>query len=612
MSVIDKINSSACVKKLNTEELITLCGEIRQFLLDSVSVTGGHLASNLGVVELTVALHRVFNFDNDKIIFDVGHQSYVHKILTGRKDEFSTLRQMSGLSGFPKVSESKYDFFDTGHSSDSLSIATGLKRADKLKGNNSNVIALVGDGSFGGGMIYEAMNDAGCRKDNIIVVLNDNGMSISKNDSSLSKHLKKLRISSSYISTKRRLERKLIPVPGLARIMRKAKEKVRRAIVGETVFENLGFKYYGPYDGHNIEELTEVFEGVKMLNKPVVIHVRTKKGKGYTPAEKAPDGYHGVSPFNLLSGLEKKSDEDYSKRFGKTLSKLAKKDENIVAVTAAMPAGTGLCEFASEYPDRFFDVGICEEHAVSLCAGMAVGGLKPVFAVYSTFLQRGFDQIITNVALMNLPVVFCVDRAGLVGADGETHQGIFDISYLRSIPGLTVMSPSSFEEFEKMLELSLNEIKGPVAIRYPRGNTQAEYHGAELQTGKCEVVSEGTDITLIAEGIMVSEAEKIKNLLSEDNISAEIINLRFIKPIDTEGITKSLSKTKKGVVLECGVSAGGIGEAILSAKPECVSVILKNTGDTFVEHGKVSELMAKLKIDAQSVYKDILKEFYGR
>ncbi len=613
MSVLDKLVSYEAIKQLNNEELETLCGEIREFLISKVALTGGHLASNLGVVELSVALHRVFDFKKDKIIFDVGHQSYVHKILTGRKDGFSQLRKSGGISGFPKTSESEYDFFDTGHSSDSLSVAAGFKRAARIKGEKTNVLALIGDGSFGGGMVYEAMNDIGhTKKDNIIVILNDNGMSISKNSSSISKHLRKLRLSSSYISTKKKVERKLHPLPGISKLLRKLKATARKLLIGETVFENLGFEYYGPYDGHNLTELINIFENAKQIDKPVVIHIKTKKGKGYPYAEENPEIFHGISSFDVTTGTKGKSSEDYSAHFGKTLVTLAKNDKNIVAVTAAMPSGTGLSEFAEKYPDRFFDVGICEEHAAALCGGMSAGGLKPVLAVYSTFLQRSFDQLICDVALMKLHTVICIDRAGLVGADGETHQGIFDISYIRSIPGITLMSPSSFSELDMMLEFALNQMNTPVAIRYPRGNKQAEISHEKIEFAKSEIVSEGTDITIISEGQMLSEALCLKELLSKDNINAEIINVRFINPLDLETIRNSVVKTKKAVVLECGIKSGGMGEAIASELKDLkADISLKNIPDSFIEHGEVSELMKKLRLDADSLYEDIKKEFFS-
>lgn len=610
VSVLENINSSSDVKQLNSGELLKLCDEIREFLINKVSSTGGHLASNLGAVELTVALHKVFDFDKDKIVFDVGHQSYVHKILTGRKEEFDNLRKLGGISGFPKVRESKYDFFDTGHSSDSLSVAIGLKRASRLMNEKRNVIAFIGDGSFSGGMVYEAMNDAGnLKKDNIIVILNDNGMSISKNGGSISKHFRKVRISSSYIKTKKRFKNKL--APSIMGVLRKIKNSVRKLVVGETIFENLGFAYYGPFDGHNINELIKIFENAKYIDKPVVLHIKTKKGKGYSFAEENPEVFHGVSGFDINTGVKNKTSDDYSSVFGKALLRLAEKDEKIVAVTAAMPSGTGLSSFAEKFPERFFDVGICEQHAVSLCGGMAAGGLKPVFAVYSTFLQRGFDQLITDVALMNLKVVFCIDRAGIVGADGETHQGVFDISYIRSIPNFTLMSPASFEELELMLDYAVNNINGPVAIRYPRGKEGIDTRPLPIEYKKSEKLFEGKDITLIAEGRMVLEAVKIKEILEAENISSEVINLRFLNPLDETEIKESVLKTKKAVILENGVSAGGIGESISALlKNTDVKIILKNIPDVFLEHGSIKELMEKTGLDANSVAKDIKKELF--
>ncbi len=612
MSVIEKLNSAENVKQLNNEELKTLCEEIRQFLIKNVAETGGHLASNLGVVELCVAIHRVFDFDKDKIVFDVGHQSYVHKILTGRKDGFSDLRKMNGLSGFPKTNESRYDFFDTGHSSDSLSVAAGMKRASRLLNEKRNVIALIGDGSFGGGMVYEAMNDLGnSKKDNIIVILNDNGMSISKNSSSISRHLRKLRLSSSYLKTKKKVKNRLITVPGLSGALRKIKASIRKQIIGETIFENLGFKYYGPYDGHNLNELITTLENAKKLESSVVIHVKTKKGKGYSFAEQNPEAFHGISEFDINTGKKNKYSEDYSYNFGKALLSLAEKDDKIVAVTAAMPSGTGLMEFASAYPERFFDVGICEEHAAALCGGMAAGGLKPVLAVYSTFLQRGYDQLICDIALMNLHVIVCIDRAGIVGADGETHQGIFDISYIRSVPNFTLMSPASFSELDKMLEYAAEKMKSPVAIRYPRGNCEADFNVSEIEYGKCEIIALGSDVSLLCEGQMVAEGLKIKEILEKRNISSEVINARFLKPLDIETIKESALKTGRLAVLECGVSSGGIGEAIATEfKNTGIKLCLKNIPDSFIEQGTVSELMRKTGLDAEAAAEDIIKELF--
>jgi len=615
MRILDNINYPEDLKKLNTKETEMLADEIRAFLIDNISHTGGHLSSNLGVVELTLALHKVFDFSNDRIVFDVGHQSYVHKLLTGRKNEFASLRKYGGISGFPKVGESRYDAFDTGHSSDSLSVALGMKRAFTQRGEERNVVALIGDGSFTGGMVYEAMNDAGHytegSKDNIIVVLNDNGMSISKNNSSISKYLRKLRISNKYINAKNKFAYSLHNKPGMKKTFRSLKNKVKRFILGDNFFENLGFAYYGPYDGHDISALIDVFSTVKGLGKPVIVHVNTVKGKGYPHAESNPEYYHGISDFNKDTGKKNKSSTDYSSVFGDAIVRLAEKNERVVAVTAAMPAGTGLSGFAEKFPERFYDVGICESHAVALCGGLAYGGLKPYFAVYSTFLQRGYDQLITDVALMKLPVVFCIDRAGIVGADGETHQGIFDASYLRSVPGLTVMSPSSYRELEKMLEFTSSFDDGPCAIRYPRGNV--EYiceDNSELTYGKGRIVRKGKDITVVSYGMMMKIASDTCDILEKKGISCELIDLRFVKPVDFELISESVARTGRIVVIEDNIRTGGVGEAILSYEgiPDCAR-LSKAIPDCFVTHGSPAELFKALRLDSEGIAEDIIKEF---
>ncbi len=613
--ILENIYSSEDIKKLNIDELKILSGEIREFLINSVSETGGHLASNLGVVELTLAIHKVFDFSKDKIIFDVGHQSYVHKIITGRKDKFETLRKHKGIAGFPKIKESEYDFFNSGHSSNSLSVALGMKRASQIMGIDNNVIAFIGDGSFGGGMIYEAINDIGNdkEKDNIIIILNDNEMSISKNDSSISKYLSKLRINNSYIDAKEKVEHSLDKVPLLKNVISSAKKTLRKAIAtnGE-FFENLGIKYYGPYDGHNLEELVKILKVAKNLNKPVLIHTVTKKGKGYEHAENNPEKFHGISAFDILTGNPKNKKKDYSSVFGSQLVKLAKDNKNVVAITAAMPSGTGLLEFKNTYPDRFFDVGICEEHAVSMCAGMALSGIVPVFCVYSSFLQRAYDQLVCDVCAMNLHVVFGVDRAGIVGEDGETHQGVFDISYLTSIPNMTVLSPADFNELEMMLSYAVNVHNGPIAIRYPRGSEISVIPSCPpLEYKKSSILHKGDDITIVCEGRMVSVALKLASHLIMDGIKADVINARFIKPVDTETIKQSVLNTKRLLVIEEGVAKGGLGEAIYSSLSDIsFSYLSKSVGDKFVEHGSFNELLCELKLDEDSIYKEV-KEVFG-
>jgi len=608
--LLDKINSTKDIKKLNIDELKMLADEIRSFLIDNISVTGGHLASNLGVVELTLALHKVFDFPSDKIVFDVGHQSYVHKIITGRKDEFATLRKFGGLSGFPKVKESEYDFFDTGHSSNSLSVAMGMRRAADLNGDKNNIIAFLGDGSFGGGMIYEAINDAGQKKDKIIIILNDNQMSISKNKSGISKYLNKVRLKSSYINAKNKVETHL-PDSFVKNIIVSVKNLLRRIVVKNNFFEDLGLLYYGPYDGHNIEELIEIFETAKKIKRPVIIHTLTKKGKGYHHAESNPEKFHGISQFDIKTGEKLSSIKDFSSVFGEKLVKIAEKNNKVVAVTAAMSTGTGLLEFSKKFKNRFYDVGICEEHAVSMCGGLAAYGYIPVFAVYSSFLQRGYDQIITDVALMNLHVVFAVDRAGIVGEDGETHQGMFDISYLRSIPNMTVLSPVDFEELKIMLDYAVNEIKGPVAIRYPRGKESVKL-SIVSDIGKCkaEILNRGNDLTIVAEGRMVSTAYKLRDLFVEDGKDADIINLRFIKPIDIETIRESVRKTKRLVIIEEGIKSGGVGEEIISSlSGESFLYVHKHLPDKFIEHGSCNELIKLMKLDEESILKEVKEVF---
>lgn len=612
--LLDGIHSSNDIKKLNIEELKTLSGEIRDHLIKTVSETGGHLASNLGVVELTLAMHNVFDFPYDKVVFDVGHQSYVHKIITGRKDEFFNLRKYKGISGFPKVAESEYDFFNTGHSSNSLSVALGMTRAAEIKGENCKVIAFIGDGAFGGGMVYEAMNDIGqdMDNDNVIIILNDNEMSISKNQSSISKYLSKLRINSSYIDAKEKWGEIINKTPIFKSIVSGAKGILRKAVSNGEFFENLGIKYYGPYDGHNIEELIEVFKVCKNINKPVVIHTVTQKGKGYKPAEENPEKFHGVSSFNITTGETKVKQADFSSVFGEELIKLSKTNENIVALTAAMPSGTGLIEYSKKFPKRFFDVGICEEHAVSMCAGMAQSGLTPVFAVYSSFLQRGFDQIITDVCAMNLHVVFCIDRAGIVGEDGETHQGLFDMSYLNLIPNMTVLSPADFCELRLMLQYAVNKHNGPVAIRYPRGGETFKLESPpSIEYKKASLLKSGDDITIVAEGRMVGVALKVSKLLLDFGVKADVINIRFVKPIDTELIKTSVLKTKKLVVIEEGIQNGGLGDRINALLNDVEYKFLsKAIKDQFVEHGSYNELLKHLKLDSESIYSEI-KEVFG-
>lgn len=562
--ILDNVNYPEDIKRLDITEKQQLAEEIREYILQIVSKNGGHLASNLGVVELTIALHSIFNCPKDKIVWDVGHQAYVHKILTGRKDALKTLRKFNGISGFPKTSESEYDSFDTGHSSTSISVALGMARARDLLNENNKVIAVIGDGSLTGGMAVEALNDAGSSKTNIIVILNDNEMSISKNVGGIPELLTKIRIKKTYNRSNNCIKRFFNKVPIIGKpivlLAHKVKRGIKQMIIPNMYFEDIGFTYLGPVDGHNIQELENILHKSENIEGPILIHVITKKGKGYYYAEENPDKYHGISEFDIKTGEAlSKSSKDYSKVFGEKIVELAKKDEKIVAVTAAMKDGTGLKEFAKEFPDRFFDVGIAEQHAVGLVAGMARSKLKPVFAVYSSFLQRGYDQLIHDIAIQNLPITIAIDRAGIVGADGETHQGLFDMAYLSHIPNFIIMAPKNFEELEKMMEFSI-ELKRPTAIRYPRGE-EGELHFQkcdDIKLGKAEVIKEGSNLTIVSIGKMVERALEAALEVEKVGISVEVINARFLKPLDNETILKSAQKTKKVITIEDGILNGGL------------------------------------------------------
>lgn len=563
-SILHNVNYPKDIKKLNLEQKQKLAEEIRKYILEIVSKNGGHLASNLGVVELTIAIHSVFDSPEDKIIWDVGHQAYVHKILTGRKEKMKTLRTFGGLSGFPKINESQYDSFDTGHSSTSISVALGMARARDLLHKNNKVISIIGDGALTGGMAIEALNDAGNSKTNITVILNDNEMSISQNTGGMRKLLTKIRIKKTYKRSNNLVKRFFLKVPLIGKPIVETAHKIKKGIKGTIIpnmyFEDIGFTYLGPVDGHNIEELETILKKSQNINGPILIHVITKKGKGYGIAEENPDKFHGISSFNIETGeVINKSEKDYSKVFGNKLAELAKKDDKIVTITAAMKDGTGLKEFANKFPKRFFDVGIAEEHAIGLIGGMAASGLKPVFAVYSSFLQRGYDQLIHDIALQNLPVTIGIDRAGIVGNDGETHQGLFDLCFLSTIPNFVIMAPKNYEELEKMLEFSIN-LKKPTAIRYPRGEEgKIKFKNSkEIKLGKSEIIKEGKDITIIAIGKMVERAVEISNLLKENSIEAEVINARFLKPFDEETLINSANKTKKVITIEDGILEGGL------------------------------------------------------
>ena len=602
------------IKEMTVPQLEELCEQIREFLIDSVSQTGGHLASNLGAVELTVALHKSFSFPQDKIIFDVGHQSYVHKILTGRGEGFSDLRKLNGLSGFPKSGESEFDTFHSGHSSNSISVALGIKRGMEQQGNHSHVIALIGDGALTGGMAIEAMNDAGREKNNIIVILNDNEMSISENVGSIARHLAKMRTSPIYLRTKGTVSTLFSKIPLIGNYLYKGisvfKSAFRNMIIGDNIFEELGFYYAGPFDGHNLKGLCKVFEQLKDIDKPMVIHVLTKKGKGYRFAEERPDLFHGVKPFDVEKGISETPQNNFSAAFGKEIEALAAKNEKVVAITAAMPDGTGLNHFRHTFADRYYDVAIAEGHGAGLAAGLAISGMVPVFAVYSSFLQRAYDQLVTDVCGMNLHCVFAVDRAGIVGEDGETHQGIFDISYLTSMPNMTVFSPATYEDLRYMLREAVQNYDSPCAIRYPRGCEDPQVAALEqkFEPGKAQVLVEGKHVTILCEGTMVSEGLKATRILSEWGVCAELINLRYLKPLDIDTIAKSLQKTKRGVVMENATRYGGI-YSMLSGFTS-LPLLSVAVPDCYVPHGSVSDLMKLLKMDGESVAQKIMEEFF--
>lgn len=605
-NLLEQINSPKDLKKLTLEEKETLSQEIRDLIIDVTSKNGGHVASNLGVVELTIALHSIFDTPNDKIVWDVGHQCYVHKILTGRREEFQNIRKLGGISGFPKICESEYDNFNTGHSSTSISIATGMARARDILNENYEVVAVIGDGSLTGGMALEALNDAGSSKTNVKVILNDNEMSISKNVGGIPLYLSKMRTKTGYTRSNRKIKAIVNKIPYIGKpiisFAHYTKQIIKRAVFRNMYFEDIGFTYLGPVDGHDIKKLEDILERSKKINGPVLIHVVTKKGKGYKLAEENPDKFHGISAYDKETGEVKKS-KNYSKVFGEKLVKMASEDKRIVAVTAAMRDGTGLKEFAEKFPDRFFDVGIAEQHALGLIAGMARAGLKPVLPIYSSFLQRGYDQIIHDIALSGIPVTVCIDRAGIVGNDGETHQGIFDLSFLSSIPNIVIMAPKNFEELDKMLEFGVNLDK-PVFIRYPRGGENFSFESTEdIELGKAEIMQEGTDLSIIAIGNMVGRAEEVASLLPEKSV--EIINARFLKPLDEESILNSIRKTGNCITIEDNLLKGGLGSAVVEAvnKSDIQDDKIKSFGydDTFVEHGTVKELEDKYGLSAEKI-----------
>jgi len=622
--VLDQIQTSHDVKKLDSEELERLCYEIREEILSTVSKNGGHLASNLGVVELTTALHYVFDFPRDKLVWDVGHQSYAHKLLTGRKDRFHTLRQYEGISGFPKRDESVYDAFDSGHSGTSISSALGMAEARRLKGEEGRVIAVIGDGSMTAGLAFEGLNQAGHINQDLIVILNDNEMSISRNVGALSSYLNRLMTGQFVNRFRDEMKGFLETLPGIGksvlRFAKQAEESLKGFFMPGLLFEELGMQYIGPIDGHRLDYLIETFQNIKKLRGPILVHVITKKGKGYPPAEMNPDRFHGVPPFVIETG-ELRSDSSkklptYTEVFGETLCQLAIENKRLIAITAAMQNGTGLEEFARKFPDRFYDIGIAEQHAVTFAAGLALEGMKPVVAIYSTFLQRAYDQVLQDVCLQNLPVVFALDRGGIVGEDGPTHHGLFDFSYLRHIPNLIVMVPKDENEFQHMIKTA-TECPTPVAFRYQRGKGVGVKKEAALQSidiGKGEILREGEDILIIALGSTVYPSLRAAEKLADVGVQAAVINSRFLKPLDGNLLCDWAQRTGKILTVEENVLQGGFGSAVLELFQErsLFSIQVKRLGipDTFVEHGPQTLLREKYGIDENGIFKGV-KEMLG-
>ncbi len=613
--LLETIEKENDIKKIPLEQMPVLAQEIRDFLLESLSKTGGHLASNLGAVELTMALHYVFSLPKDKIIWDVGHQSYTHKILTGRKDGFKNLRQYGGLSGFPKREESPCDAYDTGHSSTSISAGVGYVCASKVSGEEYHVVSVIGDGALTGGMAYEALNNAANLNKNFVIVLNDNKMSISENVGGISSYLSNLRTAESYTDLKSEVKKTLNKVPGIGPAMvqriHKTKDSIKQLMIPGMFFEDMGIKYLGPVNGHDCGRMIQTFQEAKKVDGPVLVHVQTEKGRGYEPARKHPARFHGTSAFNLEHGIPLKTGgkANYTDIFSTVMLKLADRVPNLVALTAAMPDGTGLKRFRNRFPERFFDVGIAEEHAVTCAAGMALGGMIPVVTIYSSFLQRAVDQIIEDVCLQNLHVIFAIDRAGLVGSDGETHQGCFDLSYLSMIPNMTVLAPKNKWELSDMLKFAVR-YQGPIAIRYPRGEA---YDGLEeyrepMVYGKSELIFEGEEIALLAVGSMVETAVEVREKLKADKINATLVNARFIKPLDTKMLDRLALKHKKIVTMEENVKNGGFGMAVSEYMQEHhpeVRVQISALPDAFIVHGNPKLLKAKAGIDADSIYEAI-------
>ena len=609
--ILEKIKKPNDIHKIPLEDFEPLAAEIRDFLIRSVSQTGGHLASNLGVVELTLALHNVLDFPEDKLIWDVGHQAYTHKILTGRKDEFKNLRQEGGLSGFPKRSESPCDAYDAGHSSNSISAGLGYVHARDILGQKHHVVSVIGDGALTGGMAYEALNNAAELKTNFIIIINDNNMSISRNVGGMSTYLSALRTAEAYTGMKMGVTKALKKVPkvgtALVDTMRKTKSSVKQLFIPGMLFENMGLTYLGPVDGHNMRQMMKLFNEAKRVEGPVVVHVLTKKGKGYGPASAHPDRFHGTGPFDIKTGraLQRKTVPGYTDVFSRTLVFLGEKNKKLTAITAAMPDGTGLVEFSRRFPDRFFDVGIAEEHAVSFAAGLALGGLIPVVAIYSSFLQRAVDQILHDVCMQNLHVIFAIDRAGLVGADGETHQGCFDLSYLSMMPNMTVLAPKNDRELEEMLTFAVN-FDGPVAIRYPRGSA---YQGMQeyqkpVEYGRSEVIHRGKQVAVLGVGSMIPSCVEICKELKEDGYDPTFVNARFVKPLDVELLDGLAKDHSLFVTVEENVKSGGYGEHVSAYMEAChpeTRVLSAAVWDRFVPQGSVDSLRNRIGLGVEDI-----------
>ena len=617
MSILDEITKENDIKHIAKEDYPILAEEIRSFLIDKVSVNGGHLASNLGTVELTMALHMVMDFPEDKLIFDVGHQSYTHKILTGRKDDFESLRQYGGMSGFPKRNESACDAFDTGHSSTGISAAMGYAVARDMRGTNERVAVVIGDGSLTGGMAYEALNGLAQLKTGCVVVINDNNMSIGKNVGGLSKYLNEIRLGSAYNDLKTGVEHSLLGSKTgtkLAKILKKSKDNIKQFFVPGMFFEELGITYVGPIDGHDMNQMVHTFEHAFMLDKPIIIHVKTKKGKGYGYAERHPDYFHGVAPFNIETGkvLLAKTTSCYTDIFAKKIVSMGEKYENLVAITAAMAQGTGLSRFEASYPKRFFDVGIAEQHAVTFASGMAAAGLVPVVAIYSSFLQRAYDQILHDVCLQKLHVIFAIDRAGLVGQDGETHQGIYDVAYLSHMPNMTVLAPKNRYELEAMLEYAYH-FDGPIAIRYPRGSAYKGHEDslAKIEYGKSEMLKTGNKVAILACGSMVEEADVLVSKLEAQGMSPTLINVRFVSTLDKEMMDSLVSDHSVFVTMEDNITADGYGTRVASylAKHNQTNQYIHIDGsisESYVPQGTIGQLRARLGIDADCLYEKVM------